>query len=703
MPAQRVRPAARATLYDQGSEGWALEPGFHFYDIPAHRLVLGDELFHRARKVWAYEPSYRADAFGNYVPSIESIRDISVVCPRPRMVEQDTPTGRYNFFGGSWANNTILEPPRTSRLVQYSSAKNTVYRAESTYFLPQNPNVAFTVQRLQAKYDNNNTSYPAKVEVTIADQWSIRFSNGDDAGIWRKVGGQWKQLKHVELAAKKEEYTVWFIVRRGAVCISFNNGKTWEVGVDTAPITVTSGQLVIEGVSCQISFGFHQLAFDTCYYDSYEVPVLETHLGTPQRDLTYTLIPSGCTITCSFLSSSAGTVKYRLTLAPEDFIVANVDFNMYRVPEVYGVLIYWETIFHAPVGSSVDLVSLGVVDEIDVHEETDPTQRSGRIKIMWDPSTAFTGTYGFRVVDIDLGWLMDDGSYVYEDTAGFYIIRPNPKADGDSHQADIEFELVDMYFRATTTKVDEGWKPLDGLTPAEARNYVLGKMGLPPSRGDWYVSGAPNLPNGLPDEPIWWPKPGQTAADIFEALDFFEWTETYVRDDLTWSSRPKRYTDNAVSFTFDGVGADPTRRIEKINNFNEYRELKTAYIVSGKDERDGSFWATSINYNIERDPALTGFVGWRIWERQDNKKLLSVADALVAANKLRTLQQVVPELPEIQVPGEPTVKRGKRCKCTNVTMAGGANTNEYRIEEIEHQWRPSRTETKSNLKLRRVL
>lgn len=692
---ERVVPAARATLYDPGAEGFAIDQGFFVFDRPAQRLQRREDEFGKSVKSWLYETSQRSAGGGYSMPNVESFQEIVTVAPRGFIIFKDTPTSNWTFFGGQFENKYVLSPDysgaRTARLFQRSAAKNTVWRALSNFTVHENPNIAFSVARLQAKHDNDQFNYPAKVQVTICDTWAIRFSDGEDSGIWEKKGGVWYQVLQHGLGDKGKEYHVMFCVRNGCVCISFNGGQKWWIARDELPFEVGFGQIEWAGVSCQAIFGFHQLFFETCWYETFDLPTLEQHLGTPNRDLTYTIRPFQTNISLQFLPSAAGSIRYRVTMTPIARLVTGLAWSMYDVPEVQAIGVYWNPVLHAPVGGYVDLVSLGVVDQIDIHEEQEISQRTGSINVMWSPVTAFVGNYGYRMIDIDLGYLYDDDSFIYVDRAVMYIAEPSVEAD-ENFSPDITLGLVDMWVRAETTTVDEGWMPLDGFSTIDARNYILAKMGLPPWRAAWLATGAV-LPSGMPIKPRWWPKPGMKASELFEALDFFENTETFVGPSGVWTNRVARYVDVAVSYIWDGLGADPTRNIRRINFRARHEKVRTAVIVTDEDDRGGSFWATSINYNLERVPGWPGFVGWRIWDRKDNLGLVTLEEAMMVANYIRNNQDDVPYLPEVTVPMEPTMFRGSRVRIINSEMVGSNNLAHFCVDAIEITVRPTKHET----------
>lgn len=686
--ANRVVPAAQCALFDPGAEGWAIENGYDLYDIPSERVSRAESLFGQKLKEWEYDVSYRAlDNDGAYYePSITAMSEINAVVPRMRVVYQDTPTSRYTFFGGVWENIAPLDPPRRDRLVQSSAAPNTVWRAQATWWTPEDPNLAFTVQRLAAQHTNDDSSYPAKVQIVIGD-WTIRFSSGDDAGIWRRIAGRWQQVIQLSLSGLDKEVDVWVTVRRGCVCFSFDRGKKWEVAHDTVPLTIPEGTLVsFEGVSCKASFGHHQLTADVCYYETFDLPVLEEHMGSPLRDLSQVLLPAGTDVTLTFLSAAPLSVRYRITLTPKSFAWSNVDFDLCRVPEVYGVMVYWPTILAGSTGSSVDINTLGVLQDIEIQEEVSLNYRTGSITLDRDPTVALTGDYGFRLLDIDLGWAMDDGTFDLVDRGLFYVILPEPSSEGE-WDARLQLQLIDTFYRATTTIVDEGWRPLDGMTALAARNYILLKMGLnPTARADWWDADIV-LPDGLPDYPRWWPEPGMTAADLFAALDVFEDVETFVGADGTWTSLPTLYTSIDVDFALDGdPAADATLRVKKASLRAEHQSVRTAIFLTGQDLRGGKVYATAINYDAERDPTVPGFVGWRIWERHENVQVVTLEDAMRVALQRLTLLSTTPYSLEATVEGDPRLFRTQRISVANATNIGVGVTNEFRVDGLTSRW-----------------
>lgn len=718
--AVRSVPAAACVLYDSGAEGWPLEGGWDQYDIPALQLQIDHEdesAYGQPVKAWSYDASFRQAPYspaGNYEPSIMVIKELNVVCPAPRPVLQDMPnplSTSWNFFGGSWERVNTIRPPIKARLVQRSSSPNTVWRAESFGFLPKNPNLCFTIQRLDNHPAHDTSTYPGYVQIIISDQWALRFSESHTAGVWAKVAGSWQQQKHLAWTARGQELLIYFMVKRGAVVISVNEGQKWETFRGAVAIDVAQGILSVEGAGCQMAFGHHQLAGDNCWYETYDIPVLEEHFGTPT--FTYAgFLGGGTSIIASELASTPGSFKYHVDLKVSHFFVANFQWDFYNFPEIYATQWSWPTILAAPIGSSVDLASIGVLEEIDVHESTENNQngygglgpRQGHIKLMWDPVTAFTGSYGMRLVTISLGYMMSDGTFDLVSRCAMYVVEPSPESRSGEWDSHLEFEMTDVWVRATTTKVDEGWAPMDGLSCTQARNYILLKMGLPTSRGAWYSTGLV-LPAGPVDRPRWWAKPGMSAAELFHAIDVYEGTETFTDSLGNFGSQPMQFVNGSLNYTFNG---DPGAgfedfRVKSLKYTASHRDSKTAVLVEGKDLRNQRFWATSIDYNLERVPATGGFIGHRRWERLENQPIVSLAQAVALANQRRSLLSEVPQVLEAVVPGLHTIYRDNRIAFNNCTAEGVDPTNRFRVEALDFKWRPIRRDCETVIRARRFI
>lgn len=698
----REKPRIKAHLYDPGIEGIMVSPQYDHWDVPARSINTEALAFGQTLAPTEYVTSTRTTFPGYQISGIEVIRDLNCVVPRGYIVEYDTPKSQYNLFGGAWEDIKTLAAPRKSRLTQRSAAKNNVWRAESKYSIIQNAELAFTVERLKNRHDNNSTDYPSKVQVVISGKWTIRFSSGEDAGIYRYKAGAWVFEKSLDIKDTNKEYRFRVAVRRGCVCFTFDDGENWLVYRDATPLTIPSGQIVFEGVSCQASFGFHQVWGENVWYEINEFPLLENLFGYPVYDYTYTLIPSGTNVLVTPVSSPIATHKYRVALDVGSTFVANLSFNMFRFPEVYGILTSWSVVLSEILGLSyVDLSSIKPLVSFDLTEEEDISRRTGSIVVDHSYLDAITGAYGYRILKIALEYDLDDGSVESVQTCWMYIIQPEPSARIDL-ESPLAFKMTDIYLRAQKTTVDEGWRPLDGMTCVAARNYCLVKMGLPISRGTWYNSGL-SLPNGLPDKELWKPSIGTSVDQVFSAIDAFEGTETFTDPNGQFTSRIARYTDASVSYTFDTEGATPKYRIKEIRNRAEHEEVKTAVIVKGRDLSGSDLWATSINYAIERNQNTTGFVGFRIWDRVDNANVINLTQALAIATYRRALQQNAPQIPEITVPGLPGIFRGMRCKIINAEMAGGGDSQEFRVEGINHKWEPTLAATVSNLRVRRIV
>lgn len=704
---ERIAGAANIKLYDQGAEGYAIENGFDLYDIPATKIWqerdfnYGDRFEYTNRKPWMYDVSLYTPFAGHREPSIHSIEALSVVCPRPIMIQQDIVASDFNTFGGQWESVAPLRPPRKTRVVQYDIQKDIVVRAESKAIFPINPNISFSIQRLDSHAENDETHYPSKVQVILGDKYQVRYSDGADAGIWIKRAGLWQQEHHLGLLAKEDEQFCWVIVRRGVVLFSFNFGKEWVpvYGTD-ADLNIPSAQMIVEAVSCQFSIGLQQLYFANSWYETFDLPVLENHLGSPYINLTLSYRPLLTNLSAVVLPSGPGSLRYRVYFTPYEKIVSNLPFTLYDVPEVYATLIGWHSILIPAAGSYTDLAAVGVVEALNIDEEEQINQRSGSLSLDRDNTTAFTGSYGRRLIDIDLGFVMDDGSYDLEDRCVMYAMDVTPKSQRFLNK--VQFDLSDLYVRAYETKVDGGWKPGDGLDPRVYRDYVMNKMGLPTSRRSWYASGAANLPNGLPDNPLWWPPEDTTAADIFAALDLWEGTETFIANDGTWTTRPYNYVDTLSSFTFQGLGINKDLRISAGQLTASHRDAKTAILLTSGDYRQGEIWATYIDYSLERSPATSGFIGYRIWEKYQETGVVTLAQAAYLINLIREQMVTVPYNLEEEVPGQPAIYRGQKITNDDAEMIGVDSADEFRVAALSFQWAKSLPSCRTTIRARRL-
>ena len=705
MPPIIAGPAAEVLLYDYGAEGYPIEAGFDLYDIPGRRLLVqqdGDSGYGKSKKSWSYEPSYRTvlGSPGDKEPSIMVVPEINTIIPSPRFIEYDTLTTAFNFFGGDWENIRTLRPPRAKRLIQRTARADTVWRSESQSFLPDDPLLTFTFQRLDQHHATDINSYPGYAQVVISDRWAFRFSESWTAGIWVKVGEEWLQARRNSISGRGQEVRVTMAVVRGCLCVNYG-GQKWEVLKGVDPVIIPDGQLVVEGAGAQVAFGLHQTVMDNCSFETFDLPILEEHFSTPLATVSG-YEPLGTSFDIYDIASPPATFRYKVVLRPDPIPVAGFPFDFYRFPELYAVLWQWPTTLHVPVGSSVSLTAgPSALTEIDLTEQAEISQRSGRLTVLWDPTTAFSGVYGERLVSIQLGYYYNDGTFVFQPRCLMYVKQPETQNREEDWDSEVSLDLADLYTRAVNTIVDEGWMPLDGLSCIEARNYILLKMGLPLSRGTWLNTGA-FLPAGPPDNPKWWPKAGTKVDDLFKAIDLWENTETFVAADGQWASRVKFYVDTLTSFIYDGNPADKTLRIKDIRYPADHREVRTAVLVQSKDDRDGSFWATAINYNLERNPATDGFIGYRRWDRYDDQPVITLAQAILVANQRLAQIRDVPQRPELTVPGNHLIYRGTKIQVANVAQGGFTGFEEFRVEALSHKWRPTLSDTETEISSRRV-
>lgn len=709
----RVVPAASVKIYDPGAETWCLDNGFDCYDLPAKQFAGDRDPTGQSLKEWSYAVSYRT-LFGiKDEPAVVAIPEIGLVTPAPRTVFRDIDLSHWNLsVNGLWEARLTYDPDpdangeRHLRMVQDLLTPDDITRAESLFSLPTNPNLAMTVQRLEPSHAQTNANGESGIDIVLSDAYLIHFGESASAGLWWKRGGRWQQAHKLSLPAK-EETRVWVMVRRGCVGFSFDAGEKWSWIRDAVPLSIPAGGVVVEATGCMFNFGFHELAADKCQFDSYELALLEDHLGTPILDLSQSLRPTGTQILCSLLSSSPATLKYRCLMVPKSFPVVGLAFDLWRFPEVYGLRFVWPVLLTGPTSATfTELTTAEPGDlKIEVSEDADLTQRTGSITYYHDPRTTFSGQFGYLLTAIQLGYLMSDGAFSLFPRCLMYLLVPEPS--GKSWEGEVRFSLADLWHRAQSTLVDESWGPLDGFSCLAARNYILLKMGLNwATRADWLNTGAV-LSSGLPDRARWQPQVGQTAADLIKALDVWENTESFVAADGTWTSRPARFVDGFTSYVFSGDpatdAADPDFRLLDAKNRQDNEQRKTATFVQGTDLQGGHPRVFLADYNLERNPAAAGFVGWRKEQRFDSEPLVTLLQCLVIAAQRQARQAANPQLPELTVPGCPNLYRGMRIQVTHAEYLGMSSSSTYRVERPSFTWAPGkRSETTTRIGVRQM-
>lgn len=696
----RANPAAQVLLWDAGAEGYLIEQAWDWYDVPSISVPPSGGAGGRSSAEWAYAVSFRTTVEGSVEPSIEAIRELAVVAPRTRIVEQDTDVADWTTYGGEWETWEPLEPPRKSRMVQYATEPDSEWRAVSTLIAPENPNLCVSLAGTHAPPEHDEETFPTYVQIVIGDEWAIRWSQDRTSGVWRRIAGQWRQIQRRSLRLHRDEQIVRFSVRRGAVVIVPDDGDTEWIIRDATAITVPAAQIQIEGVAVSIMAGLHQVTAEECWYETYDVPLLEPHWMAPLIDITASLRPDDTTIIMTQRPSAPAAARFRVTMTPKSFTVANCDWQWVRVPELYATLATWPAVYSPPIGNAVDLVTLGIVDQIDVGLEEDISRRTGALRMLWDTGDEFTGSYGYRVLTVRLGYMDETGDFDLSTCATLYVAEPS--ADAEPWSVDLSWQLMDMWHRAESTIVDEGWRPLDGMTTVQARNYILNRMGLPTLRGAWLATGR-TLAAGPYEDRRWQPQPGSTAAALFGAIDVVDNTETYVTTGGVWSNRVARYTDSLVTLQLDAAPSDVTVAVGSLRNLADHRDVRTGQIVRGTDARGGAVWATSIDYALERSPATTGFVGWRRWERTDGVAVTTLAEAVYIAAWKRSLRRQTPQFVEVEIPGDDTVYRGMRAQILNAESPGVTSSMRYRLAAADHQWRPAKKGTRSRLRLERIV
>lgn len=693
----RVICMAQIRVYEPGqADPYLIDQGWGWYDL--------------LRESWPYGESSLSLAGERNLEYVEGVG----VCCRPSLVLQDTRLAHYSTSGGTWEERRpATGSPRKYRLVQRNTTAGVVYSATSSFSLPQNPHVAFSLQFLDAPADWDATTYPQLVRIEFGQgRWALEFSKAQGSRLLRWNAATlawevWGEISEPEGSGLVEvdERIILLRCLRGRICVSLDRGRSYQLfgEADGSDVTVLAGPYTVRGQGGQFAFGLHQLAYSAGTYLSPVRQTFTARLGAATisgRGNT----PAGTLLTFTDVSTpAAGLARYRANLTPTTLL--GVPFTFHTTPEL------WAVSFRYPVSRSLfipfwSLPFDGAVFEIDISKPLALDGATCTLRIRKDAGGLFTGNWRWRAVQVVLGELYEDGTEAWTTAFSGYVRRVSLE-QGEFNRQSLVLELENATIRAKRMVATPFETPLGGLTVNAALDEVLiHRMGLTASYRVWHPAGdVLTLPAGLAEDPFLWPRAGQTWWEVMQQIAELAGLEIGVDDAGVWYTVPLEYVQPFVSGVFQADPPGDTKwGIGALRVRYDAGESATRVLVEGQDATSGAaIFAWGADSQAESFPIHPRFCPWPELHHETVPGT-TTPGILAGLVQARMVDLVPPKVEaELSLPNAANVALSRRQRVQVWgTSLGISDFDQFAILGLNHHWERTPTECRTHVLLRRL-
>ncbi|MGV3719305.1 MAG: hypothetical protein ACO1SX_00225, partial [Actinomycetota bacterium] len=517
----RVVPLMEVRTYLPGQgDPLVIDRGWHWYDVLRESAHLG---------------SVNKTAEGN--AKLEWLPDVGLV-NRPFLNLQDTRLTQVSTSGGTWEERIPgTGNPNKYRLMQLDTTADVQWSATSSYKLPKNPHVAFSLVIPDTPPNHDSATYPPFVRLELGGQkWAVELSKVYGARLLLKVGSDWEAVQELPEPTRfgnrdSDEMLLMLRHYRGRICISTDFGKTYtQFGYpDGTAATINSTSWTIRGQGGQVLVGLHQLQYVDGVYTS---PTKNTFTSRPLSSATLTgryYAPGTTAVTFADVGTPAsGIARYTATLEAQT--ITGTPFDFFQGPELYAVLLTYPVVRQVTLGTYTTEWT-GAVRSADLDYPLDLSGATATLRLRRDAQAQLTGDYRWRKVVIINGYQTEAGSAV--PVTGFVgYVRSQTAEQGEYNKQDLIVTLDNPTIRFKRTEWDDFARPLGGLTVNAALDYVLASEGLDTTnRVWWYTGDLITLPEGSPEDPAFWPRRGERKWETLERIARYAGLELAVFED----------------------------------------------------------------------------------------------------------------------------------------------------------------------------
>jgi hypothetical protein len=635
------------------------------------------------------------------ISHLEFLPEIGLCC-RPFINPSNTLITQYvtsTSTGTPWAQREPTSGAyRVSRLFQCDATPGCTYRAQSTWYHPENPHFAFSliVEETPNNWPTGPTNEPY-VQVTLgSDEWAIR-QDKQGTRLMYNMGGVWMSVQDINTPSNggyNDLDEQWFIVRcmRNSICISTDFGKSYSIFKFPDELTtgIRGGKLKVEGRGGKIAFGVHQVLYLSGDWMSSRHNTFTSRLtGSPtftsRKDELY-----GTSVTLTDLSSAQDAyMRYRLTFNPVP--LPAIPFRFYTTP------VYYATRAVFPITATIPTNALATpydsyLRAIDIDKPVSLEESKCTVHVDLPSSIDLEGNFRWRKVRVHLGHIDWDGNVEYPYYFSGYIESIDVEGATEFGQNTVTFTILNhsIRFRRTT------WWPTDvvplgGLTVNEALDYILYTEGIPlnTSYRDWHTDGDLwEMPWGLPEDPFELIRPEESKWETMKRIASYMQLELVVTDDGVLATVPMDYVSGSVDHVYTTkMATDIRNQASHYSNSVNYGDSYTAVAVTAESETGGSIMAWAVDILAETSVASGRACPWRegIQERVQGTTapwvLLQRAQALASNNF------IIKSEPEVTAPVDIRLSRRMRIELNGASSVGIPEGSNLVLLTLRHSYR----------------
>lgn len=697
----RIVPLVSIRRYLRGQADETLNGKvFAFHDIPAETYRFGT-------------PEYHTDGSS----LLEMQPEVGLIC-RGFLKWQDTRSSHVSTSGGTWDESRPAGAGRKYRIYQVDTTADLQWSATSTYWLPAYPEFAFTLHIPDTPPDHDVSTYPPYVRLEFGNrpaEWALDFSKVYGNRLLFRYLGTWRvlaDLPGLEANQDSEESLVVLRCIRGRIGVSMDAGRTytWH-GSDEITDNVVPGPWVLRGQGHAVGFGIHQLEMAEGDYLSPPRPTFTSTWFSSPILTTWGYAGSGVGGAVSVVdatSSWQGAAGYRATLTPGTVTGGGKPWTFYHTPYLAGVTFRYAS-------SRIGLTGIGLYElpwdgrafSLDIHKPFELDEGTADLIIQLDPDVAFEWDSGrWPALEIRAGWLDANSVENWWTVFAGYAEIVRPEAE-EYRATTLTLRLHNRSVRFKEVEYSEFDRyPLGGQTVNAALDSILDSEGLTSTDRTWFsVGDYVTLPLGLPEDPGFYPRRGDTKWHWMTEIAKFAGLEIGCLDDGRFATLPRNYVDGYVSLQWDATpSSDLGALVHRASNTLDSRESASCVIVYGQDYAGQRLVAFGVDTQAEENAFSSRFTPWRKTIQEEIPypttlgALVSYAQGLAISwfgNKYDV---------ELTAPIVLAAGRRQRAQVLNSGFVGVTDYNQWAVLTMDHhiEHDPSFTRVSTRVGLRRL-
>lgn len=677
----RALPLASVRLYYPGQgDPFLVDRGFRWYQ-PVAGIFQGGSV------------TYTTDG----APKLEYIEGVGIVC-HPFLELKDNSKNDYTFHNSAdWESRRMATgSPRTTRLVQINTTADVQWHAKSEFSLPADPHIAVSLIVPDTPPDHNATTYPPYVRLELGDgQWALQWSKVFGSLLMLKVGGVWTARAEIPdlqpTARAGGEALVLLRPMRGSIGISLDEGRSyqWYRGSDGRGASIRAGGITLRGQGGQCAFGLHQIAYTTGSYTSPTRGTLTSRSAFAVPAITFRGLaaPNSVLAVVDASAPAQGLAAWKATLTPGTQL-GPPGWSCHTTPELYAVQLVYPVVRSGGSGAYSTPYD-DAIEDIEIDRPFELAEAHCRIRIRRPADLSFSYRHGrWPRVDVWLGHTLEGGGTESVLAFSGYLERLR-SMQSEYGRAEVELSLTSPAIRfQRTTWVEIESIPLGGRTLNQALDLVLDSEGLTGWHRHWHWKGDRIvLPAGSPEDPAFWPQPGESKWDTMEQLCRWAGMELGVTTTGQFATVPRDFVEPWVTRKWEWSDYASIHEVTLSADYElDCAGSVTGVLRRGTDEYGFPIWAYMIDAAAEWMPASDRFCPWRELD-QEMIRTATSPGWLALATQSDFLDLATPrqEL-EITTPVQLALRRRQQVRLVGAPI-GVWTSDRFMITALRHSYR----------------